>query len=93
MENSCDSNGHVGDELDVMGALAMEERIADEGNKVKTVEEQLQKAKQKMQIERQDLQNENSLLHLQLHELKSQHDSRSEGVEFELNEMREGHAG
>jgi hypothetical protein len=83
------------DELDVMKlaqlsrALAMEERIADEGNKVKTVEEQLQKAKQKMQIERQDLQNENSLLHLQLHELKSQHDSRSEGVEFELNEMRE----
>ena len=40
MENSCDSNGHVGDELDVMGALAMEERIADEGNKVKTFEEQ-----------------------------------------------------
>jgi len=63
---------------------------------VKAVEEQLQKAQQEMQIEReqtkqsrQDLQNENALLHLQLHELKSQQNSRSEGSEFELNEMSE----
>ena len=63
---------------------------------MKAVEEQLQKAQQEMQIEReqtkrsrQDLQNENALLHLQLHELKSQQNSRSEGSECELNEMRE----
>jgi hypothetical protein len=90
------------EELDVLKlaqlskALAMEERIADEGNKTKTVQEQLQRAQQEMRIEReqtkrsrQDLQNENALLHLQLHELKSQQNSIREGSEFELNEMRE----
>jgi hypothetical protein len=34
-------------------ALAMEERIADEGNKVKTFEEQRQRAQQEMRIERE----------------------------------------